>query len=72
MEADSLRPLFRLLDARVGRESVLDTIMLTKSTLSGGCKDEEMVQLGVYGSDFEAMVGRVKLKDPFERIHVQL
>ena len=25
-----------------------------------------MVQLGVYGSDVETMVGRVKLKDTFE------
>ena len=37
--------------------------------MSSGCKEEEMVQLSVDGSDVEAMVGRVELKDPFERIH---
>ena len=57
---------------RLGRESVLDTLRLNESTFSGGCKDKEMVQLVVDGSDVESMVGRVELKDPFGRIHGKL
>ena len=56
----------------VRHESVLDKLRLTESTLYGGCKDKQMVQLGVDGSDIEAMVGRAKLKDPFELVHGQL
>ena len=72
LEADPLRPFFRLIDASVRRESVLDTLCIAESKLSGGCKDEQMVQLGVDGSDVETMVGRVKLKDPFEQTHGKL
>ena len=69
METNPLRPLFRLLDASVGGESVLNTLRLTENTLSSGCENKEMVQLGVDGSDVEGIVGRIKLKDTFERIH---
>ena len=66
LEADPLRPFFRLIDASVRRESVLDTLRFADSILSGGCKGKHMVQIGVDGSDFETMVDRVKLKYPFE------
>ena len=72
LEADPLRPFFRLIDASVRREIVLDALRLPDSTLSGGCKDEQMVQLGVDGNDVEAMVDRVELKGRFERIHGKL
>ena len=67
-----MRPFFRLHDASVGRESVFYMLRLAESTMSGGCNDKEMVQLSVDGSDVECMVGRVKLKDPFDQIHGQL
>ena len=72
LEAYPLSPLFRLLDTSICRESVLDTLRLAKSTLSGGCKDKRMVQLGVDGSDIETIAGRVELKDPFELIRGKL
>ena len=69
LETNPLRPLFRLIDASVGSDSVLNMLRLTKNTLSGGCENKEMVQLRVDGSDVEGIFGRIELKDMFERIH---
>ena len=69
LETNPLQLFFRLLDASVGGESVLNTLRLTKNALSGCCENKEMVQLGVDGSDVEGIVRRIKLKDPFEVIN---
>ena len=69
MEAHPLRPFFRLIDASVGGESVLNTLKITENKLSGGCEKKKMVQIGVDDSDVEGIFGRIELKDPFERIH---
>ena len=46
---------------------MLNTLRLTKNTLSGGCENKEMVQLGVDGSDVKALSAgsnsRIRLKD---------